>query len=424
MASEKAKYVWLIICTMATFFTFATDQGSFAVTQTNQGLNLSRSGFNYILIGLMSIIPFLLFIKYPYLRKNEFIIYSLFVFMLIVSIRHNETFRLSTILYSILFITTFIYYWRLIKEVPLTISTYQKIITFLLWAFFIIMLIQQFSAAIGIPIFNYRVGEQSSFKVNSLASEPSYFGKIVTVLMISFISIKEIENNRRYNLTKDFRKDGIIWTIYFYQMLLCGSSFALLLLLFFLLRFIRLRLKTIALFFFVLSMITIIVTSIDLSPVQRLTKIGQAILSFDENNIFNADQSGAFRVVPSILYLKQINLVSPDFWFGAGIDYTRSTMPTIMPALNENGFNVGLFPAFIWDFGFIATILLIWFVLKFAITKKYPIDFLIWFIIVLDAPFNTQLFWITLILMSTNKFLQRNNNTDVQLATETNVDLL
>lgn len=398
----------MVICSMATFFTFA----------------MNKDAMNYILIGIMCLVPFLLFWQFPSLRKSELLIFLLLGMIIFSAFRHLETYRWSTILYSLMYVLTFIYYTRLIKSVPITVESYLKIVKFLLWAFFSVMLIQQISALLNLPIPNYRIGESSTFKVNSLASEPSYFGKIITVLMISFISIKEFRLNHRYNLFKDTKEDRIIWIIFFYQMIFCGSSFAILLLVFFLLRFIKLRLKTIVLFFFVSFMVIITVTSIDLTAVQRLTKIGQAILSFDESNIFNADQSGAFRIVPSILYLKQINLASPDFWLGAGIDYTRSTMPTIMPALNENGFNVGLFPAFIWDFGFIATILLIWFVLKFAITKKYPIDFLIWFIIVLDAPFNTQLFWITLILMSTNKFLQQNNNTNVQLATETNVDLL
>jgi hypothetical protein len=140
--------------------------------------------------------------------------------------------------------------------------------------------------------------------------------------------------------------------------------------------------------------------------IERVVNIVKASLTLDEAEIFMSDQSGAFRVVPTILYIKQFDLFNIDMWFGCGIDYTRSLIPTLMPGIEENSFNVGLFPAFIWDFGIISTLLLFWFIFKFAIHKNNLFDIFIWFIIVLDAPFNTQLFWITIIFMSTNKFIQ------------------
>jgi hypothetical protein len=378
---------------MATFFTFA----------------MSKDAMNYILIGIMTIIPFLLVIQFPNFRKTEIVIYILFLFMLLSALRHKETFRFQTIFYSLLYILTFIYYLRLIKfkKYQLSIATYNCIIKYLLWAFFLTMVIQQCCSVANIPIFNYRVGEISTFKLNSLASEPSYFGKIVTILMLSYISVREIILRRMYNLYNDFKNDRIIWFIFLYQMLFCGSSFAIILLLVFFLKFVRLQPKTILYSIIIGVFASVLLLNMHLVVMERVSKMVQSFMTFDEEKIFYADQSGAFRIVPTILYIKQFNLSNPDLWFGCGIDYTRTLMPTIMPALDKVSFNVGLFPSFIWDFGIITTIVMFIFVFKFAFQKESKMDILLWFIIILDAPFNTQLFWITLMLMTANKFLQQ-----------------
>jgi len=285
------------------------------------------------------------------------------------------------------------------------------------------MLIQQLCALFDIPIFNYRVGELSTFKLNSLASEPSYFGKILTILMISFVSIKEYLGERQYNLRLDFKEDNKIWMIFLYQMLFCGSSFAFLLLFVFLFRIIRIKPKTILISAIVLVLIGTVIANLQLVVLERITKVGQALLTLDAPTIFESDQSGAFRIVPTFIYLNQINIFNLDFWLGSGVDFTRSTMPTLMPALDENNFNVGLFPAFIWDFGFINTLLLIYLVLRFAIKKNHILDLCIWLLVVLDAPFNTQLFWISLILMTTNKFFSNQHPFENQLNVQKNLKI-
>jgi hypothetical protein len=268
------------------------------------------------------------------------------------------------------------------------------------------MLIQQLCMLLHLPIFNYRIGEDSTTKFNSLASEPSYFGKIIVVLMLSYISIKEIYLGRSYNLLKDIKLDKKIWFLFLYQILFCGSSFAILLLFIFLLKYIKIKITSVFVLLFILFSTLIFVNNFKIVQVDRIFKITNEVFTFNEDKIFEADQSGAFRIVPTILYIKKFDISDIDIWLGKGIDYTRKFMPNHMKALDDVIFSVGLFPAFIWDFGIVSTFILIYVVLKFAINKKSPIDFILWFVIILDAPFNTQLFWITLMLMTTNKLLQ------------------
>lgn len=390
MQKQKQIYIWIIICSMATFFTFARN----------------GDGMNFILIGVMAVVPFALIFPYPMIKKNENYFFLLYGLMLFAGLRHYETFRLSTVLYSLMYILTFLYYFRLLNKNIVTVDLYLKIITFLIWAFFVVMVVQQLCMVLNIPIFNYRVGEDSTTKFNSLASEPSYFGKIITLLMLSYISVKEIYLKRTYDFFQDIRLDKKVWFIFFYQMLFCGSSFAIVLLLIILLKYVKFKVGNVFIAIFLSSAVFIFIMSNKLVAVERVSKIVTEVVTFNEDRIFDADQSGAFRIVPTILYIKKFDIFDVDLWLGKGVDYTGNLMPTLMQALDDVSFNVGLFPSYLWDYGLICTFMLIFIIFKFSINKKSPIEFVLWFVIILDAPFNTQLFWITFILMTTNKFLQ------------------
>ena len=376
---------------MATCFTFA----------------INSEAMNYILIGVMSFFSVSFFLDYTNIKKKDLILYLLLFSILLCSLRHMESFRLSTILYSAMFAITYLYYWQTIKKSPNFNNLYVKIIKFLLWIFFITLIVQQVSYFAHIPIFNYRIGENSVLKFNSLASEPSYYSKIILLLMMSFITLREIELGHTYNLFINYKRDKSIWFIFFYQMILSGSSFAIILLALFFIKFIKLKL--IIPFIFITGFLGIIILNTDFKPIQRIIGLGESIITLNEQKMFNADESGAFRIAPTIYYIKKIDITQLDFWFGYGIDYIRYHLFSLSDAIDEErGLQVGLFPSFIADFGLIPTILLLIFVFKYAIINKDKIDFIIWLLIAFDASFNSQLFWIAIILMSTNKIIKNN----------------
>jgi hypothetical protein len=381
--------IWTIIVAMTTFFKFA-----------------SNGPMNHILIAIMYSTPFLLILQYPYIKRSEFPIFLLLIFMVIAAALNLKSLRFSTLFYSLMFIATFLYYWRNVKTLPLSKESYLKIVKFLFYTFFIVLIFQQISDLLNVPIFNYRVPISEIIKYNSLASEPSYYGKIIVLLMLSFLTIREIEINRQYSINKDIKNDKIIWIIFFYQIIVSGSSFAILLLAILLFRYVNKKYFLSVLLIIIFSVFIIIVLSKESIVIQRILKMSQSVFSFNEEEIFKADTSGAFRIVPTIRYIKEFDFFNLKTWFGFGIDFTRNHLLYLHPAVNpETGFYVGLFPAFIWDFGVISTIILMFIVFKYAIYNLS--DFVIWFVISLDAPFNTQLFWITLMLMATNKYLKR-----------------
>ena len=109
---------------------------------------------NLFLIGIMYLSPIIL-VLYIGFYKGEVLllafIVSIIAFPLLL---HPETMRWSTVLYSIMFALTFMAYRRLLYDSYFTINRYQTLIKFLIYAYFITLLIQQFSVLIGLPIFN------------------------------------------------------------------------------------------------------------------------------------------------------------------------------------------------------------------------------------------------------------------------------
>ena len=379
---------------MATAFSFAVDDRQ----------------MNLYLVGLMAIIPFLLFVQYPYFHKQEGLIYLLFFAILISGLLHLGSFRISTIIYTLLFLLTFVYYIRLITLSPLDIDKYIKILKFILIAYFVVLIIQQFCVFIHSPfILNFIAGTTETFKLNSLSPEPSNTARIIMVSMYSYITMLELKWDRSYNLIKDGKKD-YIWLIFLYPMLTMGSGFAIVLLLIFLLKFLELKK---AIYMLVLILIAfIVVLNLNIPAVDRVMRFGEAFLKLDPNLMMVADHSASIRVVPTLLYFTMFDALNINTWFGFGIDYSANLIPTLMSGIPEGEFRGALFPSFFIDSGLICVIILFAMINKFCLKKFLSFDTFFLLLLIFASGLNTQLFWISIMLYTTNNYLNQTNIKD------------
>lgn len=380
-------FIWIILTSMATAFSFAVD--------VNQ--------MNIVLVGIMTIIPFLLFKKYPYLLKKEILIYLLIFSILISGLMHLASFRIFTILYSTMFLLTFIFYYRLIVLLPLSIDKYIRILKFILISYFLVLVIQQFCLLIDSPyIFNIIAGTTESFKLNSLSPEPSHSAMIITALMYSYICMQELKLDRNYNLFQDGRKDKYIWFIFLYPILTMGSGFAIVYLLIFLLKFLDLKKA-----YYILPFIIIafwVVLNLNLPAVERVKIFGEAFLKLDPTLMMVADHAASIRIVPTLLYLEMFDLFNIDTWMGFGIDFSANFIPTLMGGIPDGEFRGGLFPSFFFDKGLICVVILFVMLHKFCLRNIFSFDTIILFILIFSVGLNTQQFWISVFLFATNKY--------------------
>ena len=123
---------------------------------------LGEGNRNLLLIGVMSIIP-IFFLKYFKLDKIDIILLACFLLMLIGPYFTNiESYRISTILYSIMFGFLFITYKQILYHSFFTIENFIKLIKYIIYAYLIVLIIQQFCVLTGLPLFNisnYRPAE-------------------------------------------------------------------------------------------------------------------------------------------------------------------------------------------------------------------------------------------------------------------------
>lgn len=389
---QKIKFwlIWIILFFMSTFFAFAT----------------TSTGINIILVTVMYSFPLFLFFFYKKPRKEDVLLYLIFICMFITAIFHPRLFRLSTLLYSLMFIFTFILYSRLIKELTPSLVHFEKMFKLCITLFFVVLIIQQVSFLAGIPIFNYRVGNLSTIKFNSLASEPSYLGRIVTLFMLSYITIREISYGQKYLFTKRFFSDKRIWIMYLYIMIFSGSSTSLVILFIFMFNlFSKRQLLTAG-----ISVVVILVlfTYLDFIPLGRILKIATAFFTLNVDTVMEADASGGLRLAPTMLYLEKIDLATVNAWIGYGIDSTSIFLQENFAAFPKDSRGmIGFFPAYMRDYGLIPMFMLFAYMYRYIVALPKLYNSLIIFIVLLDAPFNTQMFWLMMLLMYTNFYIKQ-----------------
>jgi len=369
---------------------------------------LGEGNRNLLLIGVMGFAPIII------LRFFEFdtLDFLLFLFLTTIAVfpalLHPETMRWSTVLYSMMFGLTFIAYKQLLRQKHFSVLNYFRILKLLIYAYFIVLLVQQFCVLTGLPVFNLSNYDPiQPWKLNSLAVEPSHSGRIVALLMYSYITIKEKLLNRSYNLKKEFRKDKWVWIGFIWTMITMGSGTAFLFLGIVLLKFVRLKNWT-PLFIVGLAAAALI-SVLEIPALERATKTITATLTLDEATIIDADHSASIRIVPMIILIKILDLSSVNGWFGHGVDHVSTFLSDYMPGVPEGISGGGLFQLWI-EYGFISFWLFVLFSFITTFNKAAKMNIVFWFLLVFMYAVNTQIIWLCLIVLYTNNYFLRRDN--------------
>lgn len=90
-----------------------------------------------------------------------------------------------------------------------------KLLKYILIAYAIVLFIQQICVLLGIPIINLSNYDiRQPWKLNSLMSEPEHSGRMVALLMYSYLSIKSA-NNGKENFIESWKNDKLLWMAFF-----------------------------------------------------------------------------------------------------------------------------------------------------------------------------------------------------------------
>ena len=329
----------------------------------------------------------------------------MFLIMLLVPyIVNTETYRISTVLYSGLFGFLFITYKQLLNNSDFTIDTYLKLIKFIIYAYFIVLLIQQFCVLTGLPIFNISNYEQANpWKLNSLSAEPSHTGRIVPLLMFSYIVIKEFIENRKYSLSLDFTNDKYLWFAFSWIIFTSGSATAYLFFILIFFKFLSLK-NSIYLCILILLLIGVI-NFFEINSYQRTLDFFMAVLTLDINKMMAVDHSASIRIAPLVVVFNNITATNINGLFGNGIDTTSNLISKYIYGIPDGLVAGGTFQLW-YEYGFIVFILFIIYTFFSIYDKNNNTNILFWFLLVFIAGINSQMVWLCMVLLYTNKYFK------------------
>ena len=141
--------------------------------------------------------------------------------LLLPALRHPDTMRISTFLFSCLFYVFFLVYTRVLGYGSFTLDHFAGVLKGLLYAYFIVLLIQQICVLGHFPIFNLGIGYDGihdKWKLNSLMSESSHAARVTSLLMYVYVSVRKLQIPD-YSLRNSFILDGGVWVAFLWPVI-------------------------------------------------------------------------------------------------------------------------------------------------------------------------------------------------------------
>lgn len=188
-----------------------------AILVTSPAFALGAGARNMLLIGAMAISPLLLML-YPIFNRRVDLPLILFLVCTISFplIFHPLTMRWSTVLYSGMFGVFFMAMTRLFHFSEVKLNDLQTLFKSIIYAYLSVLLIQQVCVLLELPIFNVsNYSPLEPWKLNSLMSEPEHSGRMVALLMYSFLTMKEIEKGASLSFKESWGEDKALWCAFY-----------------------------------------------------------------------------------------------------------------------------------------------------------------------------------------------------------------
>lgn len=237
---------------------------------------------------------------------------------------HPETFRSSTIIYSIMLTLSYVSFYNMVTiEKVFTIEHFIKICKWMMMTYFVVCIIQQVFLLAGISVFpeiNLWKNLGRGIGCNSLSFEPSSFARFMLVFYYAYIKCCEYKRGEGPFTLKELFSGEHKWvTIRFlWMMTTMGSGTAFVCLILLSLYFVNKNnwhytIPT-------LIMLYALIQASGFEHLDRATGVMNNFAMLDKEGAQEADGSGASRVSPLL------NSLNADFtkfetWFGHGIDY-------------------------------------------------------------------------------------------------------
>lgn len=365
----------------------------------NPGYTQGDHYINLLLCSAMCLSPLVLVIRKTriWMPAIDVPLGSLMIAVIICPvIFHPETVRLTTMLFTGAYCVYLAMLARALHASNMKARGLMLLIKGIVYAFFIVLVIQQLCVLIGIPVFcSAAVYEGYPFKLNSLTAEPSHTS--ITLCFLVFIYMQTARQILPgYSLVQSLTRDWKLWLAWGWTIFSTVNATAILFAPMALLPFITRKNV------WVYSLCAIAATGIiSLIPegtpnqIARLSRIATSTISFDEQKIINADNSISARIIPTIRGAKALTF-GTELITGHGVDASLHEIEDIpFDDIYDNG-SAGIFNI-LYNYGLLGAIPLLWAIINMVLI---PRRWLTWvtllMALLLSQEYNMQLLWLVI----------------------------
>ncbi len=368
---------------------------------------------NYLLIACMSIGP-ILFLSIGTIKwKTDGLVLLLISLIFITQILFNpQSVRWTSIFFSCMFFIYFLTAIKVVKKARINYSTLCNITKYIIYAYAIVLIIQQICVLTGLPIFNHIGVAESKWKLNALSAEPSHTSRYVGILMYSFLHFKDKIVGYRIPFKECFRKNQKIWMAFLWVILTTVSGTAMIVLALILSRYLTKKNLILACTF--LGIAFMVGVKSDMTALRRSTSFLTAVMTGDTKLMMATDHSASVRVVPAILCIERIEPLSLRGWVGEGGGSTATWMSNYMPGVPK-GWSGGAMASYALEYGLLVSLLFIGLSFNWCYDKNNKLCTIgLWLICVVLIGVNSQIAWLCILMLYLDKNLSvRNENKSI-----------
>lgn len=318
--------------------------------------------------------------------------------------------ELTTLAYTGMLATAYLAVARGLHTGFITRNAVVRLLKILILLYALFSVLQMAASLGGLPIPNL-ILSKGAWNYNSLAAEPSHAARALALSMLTYLILVR-DGNDKIGLCELLSQHKSFVGAFLISIGLTGSvtgfiaaPLAIVLVLS--------KTWTLALAG-VLFLAWPTLYTIDFPAIQRSSAFLAALPTMDIAALVEADQSGAMRVMPLLIFLDEADPASLQFWFGGGLGAIDSYVQGKLIGAGEL-VGAGFIPGYIMAFGVVGALLFLWaFLLRFLVPATRPIA-LLWIILFATSPWNTQLFWYGLMLVRVVHEFQRVQKKERQL---------
>ena len=284
----------------------------------------TRAGVSPVKVAVMALMPLVLL---THLQFNKALgwggIYICWLFFT-AAIFNPLSFRASTLLYSAMFVITFIVVYTAVWNYRVfTLSGFIRFIRVFFFVLIGFLLAQQCCLIVGIkllPIINLCQELNRGIGANSLTFEPSTLGRLLAVMYYALLKCTEIQNGEKVSIKGAFQGD-IKWVTIFYiwAVVTMGSGTAFVAAGITALYFMRGWYILLSLPLFIGVYFTL--EYFGNESFARAQAASVATLSGDADVVRETDGSASMRIAPMLTTL-DADFSDPILWVGNGCDST------------------------------------------------------------------------------------------------------